>query len=153
MSRQRNSYQSITHIVNANSKSQTPRSPTPRTIQISVKPQAKSRAIPRPTHLVPRRMQPRHRHRHRQRDPAELDAIYATRPTTLQMRVLAKARSKPVLRIRFTKTKASWLYGKNHSPTRSSKNVQLASSNHGETIYAQHAWASFRSITDVNPTT
>jgi hypothetical protein len=69
------------------------------------------------------------------------------------MRVLAKAKLKPALRLRYTKTKAAWPYGKAHLPTRSNNNVLRVSSNHGETIYAQHAWASFHLITGVTLTT
>ncbi len=40
-----------------------------------------------------------------------------------------------------------------HSPTQNKNNVLLTFSNHGETIYAQHVWASSRRITDVILTT
>ncbi len=77
----------------------------------------------------------------------DLGAIFATNPITLQMRVQAKAKSKPALRFRSIKTKASWRFGKAHLPTQNKNNVLLASSNHGETIYTQHVWVSFRRIT------
>ena len=139
------------HIVTANSRTQTltkSLTPTPKGIPISVQRLLKRSAIPRPTHLDPRST----RIHRSPKTQASADATSAINLATSQMRVQAKARLKPALRIRYLKTKVSWPYGKVHLPTKNNKNVLRVSSNPGETTCAPHVWASFRSITDVIPT-
>ena len=127
----------LTHIVTANSRTQTPTkspTPTPKSIPISVQRLLKSSAIPRPTHLDPRSTRV-HRNPKTQ---ASADATSAISLATSQMRVQAKARLKPALRIRYLKTKVSWPYGKVHLPTKNNKTALRVSSNPGETTCAPH---------------
>jgi hypothetical protein len=63
-------------------------------------------------------------------------AISATSQIILQMRVRAKGKSKPALKHRFTKTKASWRYGKAHSPIAINRNAPPRSSKPGAMTFA-----------------
>jgi hypothetical protein len=65
-----------------------------------------------------------------------LSAISAISQIILQMRVQAKAKSKPALKHRLTKTKASWRYGKAHSPIAINKNAPPSSSKAGAMTFA-----------------
>jgi hypothetical protein len=148
----------ITLMLIVSLKSQTPTKRFPSkgqtpSIQTLVKLLPKSSAIPRQMHLDQRSMHPGTLTKVSPLVFRGLDATFAIKPTTLQIHVQAKAKSKPALRLRSIKTKDSWRFGKAHSPTQNKNNVLLVSSNHGETIYAQHVWASYRLITDVILTT
>jgi hypothetical protein len=95
----------ITLTVIANLRSQTPTKRFPSkgqtpSIQTLVKLLPKSSAIPRQMHLDQRSMHPGTLTKVSPLVFRGLDATFAIKPITLQMRVQAKAKSKPALRLR-----------------------------------------------------